>query len=112
MLTRDMRKRSGDNGTISREILTKKWTDWIDYWPVDFDYKNKREIIQVEKNGDSDEVWMGNHLFENEWQSFRTRQDRSLDLESVEHKYDKPGKYKIAVRVVYILGKDNLKLLP
>jgi len=111
MLKRDMRKRSSDNGTISREILSKKWTDWIDYWAVDFDYESKREIIQVEKNGDSDEMWTGNYPFKNEWQSFRTRHDRSLDLESVEDEYDKPGKYKTAVRVVDILGQDNLRVV-
>jgi len=25
-------------GVITREVLTKQWTDWIDYWSVDFDY--------------------------------------------------------------------------
>ena len=23
-----------------REVLTKEWTDWIDYWAVDFDFEN------------------------------------------------------------------------
>ena len=31
-------------GIIKRESLTKKWTDWIDYWSVDFDFENKKEI--------------------------------------------------------------------
>ena len=35
------------NGIVTREKLTKKWTDWIDYWSVDFDFENKREIIRV-----------------------------------------------------------------
>ncbi|MCZ2121519.1 MAG: site-specific DNA-methyltransferase, partial [Anaerolineales bacterium] len=34
-------------GIVTREVLTKKWTDWIDYWAVDFDFENKREIIRV-----------------------------------------------------------------
>ena len=34
-------------GIVTREILTKKWTDWIDYWAVDFDFENKREIVRV-----------------------------------------------------------------
>ncbi|HUS51815.1 MAG TPA: site-specific DNA-methyltransferase, partial [Candidatus Paceibacterota bacterium] len=25
---------------ISKEILTKKWTDWIDYWSVDFNFES------------------------------------------------------------------------
>ena len=34
-------------GIVSRERLTKKWTDWIDYWSVDFDFESKREIVRV-----------------------------------------------------------------
>ncbi|MEA1994957.1 MAG: site-specific DNA-methyltransferase, partial [Campylobacterota bacterium] len=26
------------DGILIREVLTKKWTDWIDYWAIDFDY--------------------------------------------------------------------------
>ena len=33
------------NGIVEREVLTKQWTDWIDYWSVDFDFESKREII-------------------------------------------------------------------
>src|SRR6185369_13168888 len=36
-------------GVISRDVLTKKWTDWVDYWAVDFDYENRKEIIKVPK---------------------------------------------------------------
>jgi SAM-dependent methyltransferase len=35
------------DGVITREQLTKVWTDWIDYWAVDFNFENKREIIRV-----------------------------------------------------------------
>ena len=37
------------NGVMKREILTTHWTDWIDYWSVDFDFESKREIIRVKK---------------------------------------------------------------
>jgi len=30
------------DGIVSREVLTKQWTDWIDYWSVDFDFESKR----------------------------------------------------------------------
>ena len=36
------------NGIVEREVLTKQWTDWIDYWSVDFDFESKREIIRVQ----------------------------------------------------------------
>jgi len=36
-------------GIVAREVLTQEWTDWIDYWAVDFDFENKREIIRVPK---------------------------------------------------------------
>ena len=35
------------NGIVKREVLTKAWTDWIDYWAVDFDFENRKEIIRV-----------------------------------------------------------------
>ncbi len=73
-----------DKGIVTREPLTKKWTDWIDYWAVDFNFENKREIIRIksEATGEWEEVWTGEYIFENEWQSFRTKKDRSLELES------------------------------
>jgi len=24
-----------------------EWTDWVDYWAVDFDYMSRKEIIKV-----------------------------------------------------------------
>lgn len=33
-------------------VQTKNWTDWIDYWAVDFNFESKREIIRV-KNEDT-----------------------------------------------------------
>src|SRR6266852_7907563 len=40
-----------------------------------------------------EERWTGAYIFENEWQSFRTRQDRELELKTVEHNYERPGRY-------------------
>ena len=37
------------NGVYTCEVLTKHWTDWIDYWSVDFDFESKREIIRVQE---------------------------------------------------------------
>ncbi len=74
-----MRVSKDKNGRITREQLTKHWTDWIDYWAVDFDFESKREIIRVKNQdiGETDERWTGDYVFENEWQSFRT-QERPL----------------------------------
>lgn len=114
------------NGITERTILTKKWTDWIDYWAVDFDFENKKEIIRVPKienkaeslSGGTktttyvsyDELWTGDYVFENEWQSFRTKKDRSLELKSIFHECQK-GKRKIAIKVVDIFGNDTMKII-
>ena len=37
-------------GVVTREVLTKHWTDWVDYWAVDFDYMSRKEIIKVAKS--------------------------------------------------------------
>ncbi|URK88562.1 hypothetical protein LP421_16005 [Rhizobium sp. RCAM05350] len=65
------------DGIVTREMLTQNWTDWIDYWSVDFDFENKREIIRTQNSetGEWEESWTGDYIFENEWQSFRTKKD-------------------------------------
>ena len=37
------------DGVVTRDTLTRHWTDWVDYWAVDFDYMSRREIIKVPK---------------------------------------------------------------
>jgi site-specific DNA-methyltransferase (adenine-specific)/adenine-specific DNA-methyltransferase len=108
----------------------------VDYWAVDFNYESRKEIIKVEKGSgvnvvrghlageapaqrelelpadDFEERWTGAYIFENEWQSFRTRQDRDLELKTATHRYDKPGRYIIAVKVIDIFGNDTMTLVP
>jgi site-specific DNA-methyltransferase (adenine-specific)/adenine-specific DNA-methyltransferase len=115
-------------GVVATEVITKKWTDWVDYWAVDFDYESRKEIIKVEKNLgvegalpgtasagefiDFEERWTGAYIFENEWQSFRTRQSRELEMTTASHTYEKPGRYTIAVKVIDIFGNDTMTLVP
>ena len=116
------------SGLVSREPLTQHWTDWIDYWAVDFNFENKREIIRVRREptrqtqmegterpeqitlAEYEEVWTGDYIFENEWQSFRTRKDRSLELTSVARECT-PGRRKLAVKVVDIFGNDTMTIV-
>ncbi len=106
------------------------WHPRLDYWTVDFDYESRKEIIKVPKRMgvedelpgvvqadpgefvDFEERWTGAYIFENEWQSFRTRQNRDLELTSVSHTYAKPGRYTIAVKVIDIFGNDTMTLMP
>ena len=68
----------------------KKFTDLIDYWAVDFDYKND--------------------TFHNMKQSFRTKKHPTLET-SLSHTYEKPGEYSILIKVVDIFGNDTNKLV-
>ncbi len=113
---------------FERTVLTQKWTDWVDYWAVDFDFGSKKEIIRVKKErtvsqkldgghepiqmgiDEYREKWTGNYIFENEWQSFRTKKDRNLELTSASREVLK-GKRKIAVKVVDIFGNDTTKVV-
>ena len=97
---------------VTKEVLTKKWTDWVDYWSVDFDMENKKEIIRSvdPKTKEEKEEWTGGYIFENEWQSFRTKKDRKLDLVSAEKEVSK-GRRKIAVKVVDIFGNDTTRVI-
>ncbi|MFW6116232.1 MAG: DNA methyltransferase [bacterium] len=67
-----------------------KFTDYIDYWAVDFDYQED--------------------TFHNMWQSFRTRQRQRLDTGCV-HVYDQPGDHQVLVKVIDVFGNDTNKLL-
>lgn len=116
------------SGIVQRDVLTKKWTDWIDYWAVDFDFESKKEIVRIRKedpvqqrlDGSEDlkqlkfeefeERWTGDYIFENEWQSFRTKNNRSLELTSVFRECEK-GRKKIAIKVVDIFGNDTMKVI-
>lgn len=68
----------------------KHWSQWIDYWAVDWDYK-----------GDT---------FHNQWQSYRTRKEPDLQKE-ISNAYEKPGQYTIVVKVIDILGNDTTKAI-
>lgn len=100
------------DGVLTREVLTKKWTDWIDYWAVDFNYESKKEIVQVKNNetGEVEERWTGDYIFENEWQDFRTKKKRDLELVTPPVEVGN-GKHKIAIKVVDIFGNDTMKVI-
>ncbi|GAC1563562.1 MAG: hypothetical protein NVS2B5_29110 [Beijerinckiaceae bacterium] len=66
----------------------KHWSQWIDYWAVDWDNRSD--------------------TFHNEWQAYRTRKDKALPLETT-HTYADPGEHTIVVKVIDILGNDTTK---
>jgi DNA modification methylase len=112
------------DGIVNRKVLTKHWTDWIDYWSVDFNFESKKEIVRVPVNssepsppaplpegeGRFEEVWTGEYIFENEWQSFRTKKDRALELTSSFCECE-PGRRKLGVKVVDIFGNDTMMII-
>ena len=77
---------------VPEEVIkaVKKWSEWIDYWAVDWDFRDD--------------------TFHNQWQSYRTRKDRMLSLKA-NHTYDEPGKYTVLVKVIDILGNDTTKAI-
>lgn len=68
----------------------KQWSQMIDYWAVDWDFRDD--------------------TFHNQWQSYRTRQEPNIEL-SAKREYEAPGSYKIVVKVIDILGNDTTKTL-
>ena len=77
---------------IPEEVRGKisHWSQWIDYWAVDWNYKED--------------------TFHNEWQSYRTKQDPKIELCAV-HQYETSSKYAVLVKVIDILGNDTTKML-
>lgn len=70
----------------------KKWSDYVDYWAVDWDFRND--------------------TFVNGWTAYRTRRDRSLRLKTDPHAYPGPGTYRVLVKVIDIFGNDTSQVFP
>jgi hypothetical protein len=68
----------------------KKWTDWVDYWAIDFNFQS--------------------NTFNNLWTSYRTIKDRSLGLKA-EYEYKKQGNYKVFIKVIDIFGIDTSQII-
>jgi adenine-specific DNA-methyltransferase len=69
----------------------KHWSQWIDYWAVDWDYRDD--------------------TFHNQWQSYRPGKATDIEL-GTSHEYTEPGEYTVVIKVIDILGNDTTKALP
>ena len=74
---------------IPDEVRSKvtKWSDYIDYWAVDWDFRND--------------------TFMQGWVAYRTRKERTLALASDTYTYERPGRYRVLVKVIDIFGNDT-----
>ncbi len=66
------------------------WSQWIDYWAVDWDYRDD--------------------TFHNQWQTYRTKKEPKIGLRAF-HEYEAPGSYTIVIKVIDILGNDTTKAI-
>ncbi len=64
------------------------WSQWIDYWAVDWDYRDD--------------------TFHNQWQTYRTKKQPKILLKAL-HDYECPGDHIIVIKVIDILGNDTTK---
>ena len=83
---------STGTGNVPEEIRSKirSWSDWIDYWCVDFD-------------------WQGGPL-EPDFVAFRARRQRSLPL-ACELPAARRGTGRVAVRVIDVMGREALTVV-
>lgn len=65
----------------------KKWSDYIDYWAIDWDFRED--------------------TFMQGWVAYRTRKERKLPLFSDPHTYERAGRYRVLVKVIDIFGNDT-----
>jgi len=79
---------------VLQERAVKSGFDFIDFWAVDFNYRNGGP-------------------FNHHWQDYRTRKDRSLKtLSEQSYAYLRKGKYTACVKVVDIFGCDTSISVP
>lgn len=69
----------------------KKWSDYIDYWAVDWDFQED--------------------TFIQGWVTYRTRNQRKLPLKSDAHTYEKQGNHTPVVRVIDIFGNGTTRAI-
>jgi len=79
-----------DDVPMDARKAIKHWSQMVDYWAVDWDFKDD--------------------TFHNQWQSYRKRQDPKLEL-TAKHEYADDGVYKVVVKVIVILGNDTTKTI-
>ena len=70
----------------------RAWSDYIDYWAVDWDFRND--------------------TFMQGWVAYRTRKERALPLASDPHRYESPGAYQVLVKVIDVFGNDTSQSYP
>lgn len=76
-----------------RERAVKSPFDFIDFWAVDFD-------------------WRDGKPFEHHWQDFRTRKNRSLKTSSdLGWEYKGKGKHRVCVKVIDVFGVDTTTVI-
>jgi adenine-specific DNA-methyltransferase len=69
----------------------ESWSDYIDYWAVDWDFQND--------------------VFHQDWAAWRTRKDGTLPLTSCPHTYEDLGRRRVLVRVIDVFGNETRRAL-
>lgn len=97
-------------GIVKIETVTTSWLDWIDYWSVDFHFADRKEIrLESNNEGELTQVHTGRYIFDNQWQSFRTKGSK-LELKSSAYEYPADGLYKVAIKVIDVFGNDTTRI--
>ena len=86
-----VRVATGRDGDVVRERLTRRWSDWIEAWAVDF-------------SGEAGEDPALDGVFRADWHAERGGRQRALTLVSAAHTYPGPGTYRIGVQVLDLFG--------
>jgi len=79
----------GISDDLRRRI--ERWSDYVDYWAVDWDFRDA--------------------VFVNQWRTYRTRKNRSLALETPVFTYREKGSYRIMVKAVDIFGNETKRVV-
>lgn len=82
-------------GQREPETIIDKWQDWVDYWAVCYDFGSRQESRPCFEAGP---------IFTSDWQDFREKKKRSIELTSPPQKH---GPF-IAVQLVDIFANELL----
>ncbi len=99
---------NGKTNEVSNIVLPFQVIEQVDEPRAEKDTRMQMSLFDLDARGRQLKGWTNS--FENEWQSFRTKKDRKLELTSVFHECP-PGRRKLAVKVVDIFGNDTMTIV-
>ena len=94
-------------GALAEQVLTARWSDWLDAWSVDFASAEG----PPDASTDAASAAPPDAPFRGDWHAARSYKRRALPLRSAVYVYPGPGRYRLRVKAWDVLGREVFETL-